>query len=55
MSTLVRHKESGLLYRLSDLNNGTFYISANDGRVPSGQVLNGPIDRVLKDYPLELV
>ena len=52
---LLRHTQTKLLYRLFDRGDGSYYLSANDGRVPSGQILNGPLDRILTDYPLEVV
>jgi hypothetical protein len=50
----VRHKKSGLIYRLYKNEEG-YYLSSNDGLVPSGQQLYGTLERILQDYHLELV
>lgn len=51
---LVRHKNTGLLYRLVDNGDG-IWIMPNDGVVPSSQRLNGTLDSILADYSLEIV
>ena len=38
-STKVRHKKSGLIYRLIPKHDITYYLTANDGIVPSGQMI----------------
>jgi len=41
-STVVKHKKSGLSYRLTpkpNINKDAYYLSANDGMVPSGQMI----------------
>jgi len=50
----VRHKESGLTYILTKNEKG-YYMSCDDGMVPSGQQLHGTLEEILQDYPLELV
>lgn len=41
-STKVKHKKSGLFYRLfprTDISKHAYYLSSNDGMVPSGQMI----------------
>ena len=41
-SMKVAHKKSGLDYRLfprPEIDKDAYYLSANDGRVPSGQII----------------
>jgi len=38
-STKVRHKVSKLIYRLIPKGNDSYYLTANDGIVPSGQMI----------------
>ena len=41
-SSKVKHRKSGLFYRLfprPDLGNDVYYLSCNDGMVPSGQII----------------
>lgn len=41
-STKVRHRKSGLFYRLfprPDIDKDAYYLSSNDGIVPSGQMI----------------
>lgn len=52
-SIVVVHKTTGLDYRLTARADGSFYLSANDGVVPSGQVLNGPLETILSDFQLK--
>lgn len=40
-SLLIKNKRSGLLYRLWRINQDSWYIASNDGRVPSGQPIYG--------------
>ena len=38
-STIVKHKTSGLEYRLIPKGNDSYYLTTNDGMVPSGQMI----------------
>ena len=38
-TTIVRHKKSGLEYRLLPKGNDSYYLTPNDGKVPSGQMI----------------
>lgn len=53
-SILVRKIDTGATYRLWKRPDNSYYLSANDGMVPSGQVVNGPLSRVLTDFRLEV-
>ena len=38
----VKHKKSGLIYRLvpkPDIDSDAYYLTCNDGTVPSGQII----------------
>jgi len=50
----VRKTDTGAIYKLSRKERG-WYLSANDGIVPSGQTVYGQLRRILDEFGLEIV
>jgi len=53
---IIIHNISGLHYGLTRKDSDKWYLSANDGRVPSGQIIHGDnLSKVLRGINCSLI
>jgi hypothetical protein len=53
MTVKVRHTTTGLIYLLVPQGADAWWLTPNDGLVPSGQAVYGGLDSIMRDYNLE--